>query len=146
MDLDGDLDGWTYVDFTDVCPVRAMTEKGVEVGSEVRFQDLTSPVSITMEENTEQPDHTANSSSSSLHLVTQRHVSTTKSRFQSVNAKDNEKLCRLFDNILNLLHATGRMTRHRLQQSPMKPISLSGHHILPDPCQILRRLDGSELV
>ena len=139
MDLDGDLDGWTCVDFTDVPPARAVTEKGVEVGSEVRFQDLTSPVSITMEENTQQPDHTANSSSSSSHSVTQRQVSTTKSRSRSVTVKEDEKLRRSFDDILNLLHATGGMTRHRLQQSPMKPISLSGKHILPDLSMELQR-------
>ena len=41
--------------------------------------------------------------------------------------------------MLNLLHATGAMSRHKLQQSSSKPISLSGVHIVPDLSMELQR-------
>ena len=137
MNLDGDLDGWVSVDFTDAPPTPPTTERRVPLGNRVRLQDLTSPVNITMEENTHE-DPTCGSSSSSSHSAAHRQVSTPKNRARSMTAKD-EKLRRSFDEILNLLHATGGMSRRRLQQSPAKPISLSGQHIQPDLSMELQR-------
>ena len=45
--LDGDLEGWVSVDFTDAPPVM---ERHMSSAKEVRLQDLTDPVNITMEE------------------------------------------------------------------------------------------------
>ena len=131
-DLDGDLEGWVSVDFTDSPPV---AERHVSARKEVRLQDLTDPVNIMMEAKATEEEQKEGSSSLSVH----RQVSTPKNRVRSSTLQEDELLRRAFDDTLNLLHATGAMSRHKLQQSSSKPISLSGLHIVPDLSMELQR-------
>jgi hypothetical protein len=133
LHLDGDLEGWVSVDFTDGPPVM---EKHVSAGREVRLHDLTDPVNIKMDDAQPQTTTTSSSSSSSAN---HGQVSTVGGKILSPTIKDDVKLRQAFDDILNLLHATGGMGRHKLQQSPVKPISLSGQHVLPDLSMELQR-------
>ena len=124
------------MDFTDAPPV---VERHVSAGKKVRLQDLTDPVNIRMEQGTVEEERQRESSSSSSPGLLRQQASTPKNRVRSSTVKDDETLRRAFDDILNLLHATGALSRHKLQQSLSKPISLSGHHVLPDLSMELQR-------
>ena len=119
--LDGDFEGWVSVDFTDGPPTR---KRQVSMGNEIRVRDLTDPVEITIDADIE---HTREATQS-------RQVSMpkNKSKFRSAIVEEDELLRQLFDQILNLLHATGGVSHHQLEHSSTKPISLSGKHAAPD--------------
>ena len=119
--LGGDLKGWMQVDFTDGTPPVAKRPVSFE-GVEVRVRDLTDPVHITMDDmHIRQP-------------AASTQVSTPKftARSSSATLKQEEELRQSYDYILNLLHATGGMTFHKLQNMSSKPLSLSGKHATPD--------------
>ena len=97
--------------------------KPVSMGSEVRVRDLTDPVEFTIDD----VEHTREATQS-------RQVSTPKNKTKLLSAtvEEDELLRQSFDQILNILHATGGVSHHQLEHSLGKPISLSGKHAAPD--------------
>ena len=105
-------------------------KRPVSMDKEVRVRDLTDPVQITLDD-TQLTRKTAES----------RQVSTpkNKARFSSAMVEEDELLRQSYDNILNVLHATGGVSSHKLEHSSAKPISLSGKHAMHDLSTELQR-------
>ena len=122
--MNGDFDGWVRVDFTDGPPIK---KKQAAVDTNTRVRDLTDPVQITIDDMQQMSRHS-------------QQVSTpeTNKTLRSTTEED-EQLRRSYDNILNLLHATGGMTGHEVQHTSSKPLSLSGQHAVQDLSTELQR-------
>ena len=112
--MGGELEGWVSVDFTAEFPPLPPTK---DTSREVHVRDLTDPVQITLEE--------IQHSESQL-------ISDAVDKEALEEGLGDEELHQAYNEILDLLHATGGMSSAKMQHVlnvPGKPLPLSGKHV-----------------